>query len=637
MGGFGRAAFGLYQAYESVSANARAREADKRVIGSLNEAKRVRRLMENPNASDKLGAGRLGTLADAAAEGMLDRNGLFLGALEGQPIFYNGDAHLLNYALTRSGKGRDIVLPNLAHVFNRSLVVNDIKDGENAYASAGYRRLKGHRVVAINPHGLHGAPSFKLNPFKRIIDRAAAGESITEDSLQLCMSIVPPENGANKWVAAGAQQILATWLEWSARFRPDYCTLSNMWAFVFRNLKDELDAISKCGVAGLEGQADMIQELYRSEDQWNAYISDLQTGLWNFRPDTPLAAVTESSNFDPADMRHEKTTLYLMADSDRLEASARWVSLTVSAIVNTCAQRPGPVPITFIIDELANLPYMAVIPKALTLYAGKGVQLWGLCQGREALRDKGYADPTIKNFESQSGLMHMWSVKETDLIKDIEMWSGKRAVAVRGVNQSGGQVSSASFGISEQARPVLQSEDILAIGEGKQLIRTNGPHLYVADRVPWFKVPSWADALRDVRDLHHVGARSRQTDEPRSAPGADGFKHEGEVFTASAGKGREKQDQQRRSHRNRARDSFTADDVEQEARRWADSASADMYESFADKWQRMAEAGRFDAFRNQVAKEAAEILRDRLRAMYRKPDQAEVSDDDLLQITGPAG
>ena len=450
--GFARGAWGAYQALETLEAQRRARQQEKRVNQSLLEAERVRRFVENPDASGLLGDGRLGTLEDAAAEGMLDLQGLFLGGLEGEPLFYNGDAHLLNYALTRSGKGRDIVLPNLAHVFNRSLVVNDIKDGENAYASADHRKANGHRIIAINPHGLLNAPSFKLNPFQRIINKGARGESITEDSLQLCMSLVPPIQGEGKWVAAGAQQILATWLEWSARFRPDLCTLSNMWRFVFRTLDEELEAMQHCGLDGLEGQADMIQRLKRAEDQWSAYESELVTALWNFRPDT-------------------------------------------------CAQSPGPIPVTCIIDELANLPYMAVIPKALTLYAGKGVQLWGLCQGREALRDKGYSDHTIKNFEGQSGLLHVWSIKETDLLKDFETWSGNTTVAVRGTNQSGGQVDSASFGISEQKRPVLQSEDIMRVGDGKQLIRTNGPHLYKADRVAWFDVPSWTGKLKDVRKL----------------------------------------------------------------------------------------------------------------------------------------
>ena len=497
----GRSAWGIYQALETLKQNRRAQEQEERVKQSLVQAEKVQRFVANPVASDLLGDGRLGTLQDAAAEGMLDPQGLFLGRLEGQPLFYNGDAHLLNYALTRSGKGRDIVLPNLAHVFNRSLVVNDIKDGENAYASAAHRKARGHRIMAINPHKLHNVPSFTLNPFQRVIEKAARGESVTEDSLQLCMSLVPPIQGEGKWVAAGAQQVLATWLEWSARYRPDRCSLSNMWRFVFRTLDDELDAIARCGLDGLEGQADMIKGLKQTEDQWNAYQSELVTALWNFRPDTALAIASEKSNFDPAAMRQERTTLYLMADSDLLEASSRWVSLTISAVINACAQSPGPIPVTFLIDELANLPYMAVIPKALTLYAGKGVQLWGLCQGREALRDKGYSDHTIKNFEGQSGVLHVWSIKETDLLKDFETWSGNTAVAVRGTNQSGGQVESASFGISEHKRAVLQSEDIMAIGEGKQLIRTNGPHLYKADRVPWYEVPSWRGKLKDVREL----------------------------------------------------------------------------------------------------------------------------------------
>jgi type IV secretion system protein VirD4 len=274
-----------------------------------------------------------------------------------------------------------------------------------------------------------------------------------------------------------------------------------MWRFVFRDTVEHINEIIDCGCDGLAGQAEKIAQLHGSDDQWNAYESELSQALWNFRPDSPLAAVTDETTFDPATMKHEKTTVYLMADSDLLEASSRWVSLTVSSIINTCAQTVGTLRVTFIIDELANLPYMAVIPKALTLYAGKGVQLWGLCQGRKALLAKGYTDHTIKNFEGQSGVLHLWSVKDTDLIKDVELWSGKKAVALRGVNQGGGQVASASFGVSEQARPVLQSEDILAIGEGKQLVRTNGAHLYLLDRVPWYTVPRWANTLKDVRTL----------------------------------------------------------------------------------------------------------------------------------------
>ena len=280
----GQFAWRGYQALETMEAQRRAREQEARVSQSLIEAERVRQHVENPEASDKLGAGRLATLDDARAENMLDPNGLFIGALDGSPIFYTGDAHLLNYALTRSGKGRDIVLPNLAHVFNRSLVVNDIKDGENHFASAEHRASKGHRIVTLNPHNLRGVQGHKLNPFQRIIDKAGRGESVTEDCLQICMSLVPPSHGdnGNQWVAAGAQQILATWLEWSARFRPERCTLANMWGFVFRHTVEHINDMVDCGCDGIAGQAEKIAQLHGSDDQWNAYESELSQALWNF-------------------------------------------------------------------------------------------------------------------------------------------------------------------------------------------------------------------------------------------------------------------------------------------------------------------------------------------------------------------
>ncbi len=51
----------------------------------------------------------------------------------------------------------------------------------------------------------------------------------------------------------------------------------------------------------------------------------------------------------------------------------------------------------------------------------------------------------------------------------------------------------------------------MRVGEGKQLIRTNEPHLYVADRVPRYDVPRWSGVIKDVRDLVDLGAVAAPT------------------------------------------------------------------------------------------------------------------------------
>jgi type IV secretion system protein VirD4 len=492
------------------AAEARAIEQERRIAESLDEARRVRQWMEREEASGKLGDSRLGTLEDAAYLNMLDPQGMFLGALDGRPIFYNGTGHLLNYGPTQTGKGRDIALPNLAHIANRSLVVSDVKNGENAYATAGYRKnvLK-QRTIALNPYRLLGVPSFRLNPFLRLIEKAQAGEPLATECLHTCMSLVPLKK-SDQWAQLGAQQVLATWLEWAARYEPECCTLSHMWRFVFRDTVSILKRILKCGDEGLEGLADKALDLRESQDQWNAYEGEMTAALWNFRPGEPLATITEDSDFDPGELRQEPVSVYLMSPENQIAASARWIALTISSILETCANTPGPVRTLFLIDEIANLPYMAIIPKALTLYAGLGVQLWALCQGREALKDAQYSDAVIRTFEQQAGVLHMWGVEDPTLIRDIELWSGRKSVAVRGVNNSGGSVASASFGITEHTRPVLQAEDIRGVLRGQQIIRMMGAPLFVADRVPWSSVGRWRDGLRDVRTLHlaTAGARS---------------------------------------------------------------------------------------------------------------------------------
>ena len=85
--GFATKAMQAYQFLEGLEANRRAREQEQRVIQSMEEAERVRRFVENPEASGLLGDGRLGNLQDAAAEGMLILLGFSLVVLRARQFF----------------------------------------------------------------------------------------------------------------------------------------------------------------------------------------------------------------------------------------------------------------------------------------------------------------------------------------------------------------------------------------------------------------------------------------------------------------------------------------------------------------------------------------------------------------------
>lgn len=476
---------------------------------SRREAELARAIIATKQASGVLGDGRLADLQDAKAANLFDPNGLFLGALHKRPLFFSGDAPLLTYARTGTGKGRDFILPNLAHIRNRSLVVIDLKDGENCWASHDHRRDNlGHEIVYLNPFGLHGLPNARINPLQTLIDIVRAGEQIDTEADEIAHILIPPspkdQNG--DWVGSGARRMLALRMEYLALFEPELCNLGGLWRFVNSSTMDTEMAfamMTTCGVEGIERRAHAMQATAVSAPkQQEAYNSACIDALNVFEPGKSLERATSAHDVDLSALKHKPHTVYLMAPSGKLSAVAPWVSLIVSHLIETVARERGPVPTTLILDEFPQLPPSKSITKMLHLYRGKGLQPWIFAQGRHSLEEK-WSREAVKDFEDMAAIFNTSCVADPDLMSDIEKWSGNRTVLMHGMNRSGGTVESAGANLGESKRAVMQSEDILAVGDGRQIIRVAGtPHLFDCERVPFFMVDPWKFQIRDVRDLH---------------------------------------------------------------------------------------------------------------------------------------
>lgn len=463
--------------------------------------------------SGVLGDGRLATLTDVDSLGMLSPNGLFLGAMDGQPLFACGEGHLLTYARTGAGKGRDLILPNLAHVANRSLVVVDVKDGENCFASVQHRfhRL-GQNCVFLNPFGLLGLPDTRINPLQGLVDIIAAGEQIDTQADEIAQILLPPnpKDAGSAWVRKGALRLLSTTMEYLAICDPPNCTLGGLWRCfnaAEERLRDLFQMMTTCGIDGVAGRAASLYDtMMEAPKQWQAYLSDVIEALVPFEPGKSLARCTNGHDFDFGTLKARPHTVYLMLPSEKIGVAAPWMSLILNHAIEAMARTTGPVPCTILADEFPQLPPAPAIMKALRLYRGKGIQLWLFAQGRYSMEGR-WSREAVKEFEDQAAILTTTAVEDPSLMQDIERWSGYRTVLMRNVNHNGGAVEAASASLSESKRPVLQSEDIRAIGQGQQIIRIAGfPHLVVCARRPYFTVHPWQQYLRDVRTLHQ-GAR----------------------------------------------------------------------------------------------------------------------------------
>lgn len=110
-------------------------------------------------------------------------DGLLIGrdSKTGKPLRYDGPAHLLTIAPTRTGKGVGTIIPNLLTA-NRSVVCIDPK-GENAKITGRARNRFG-QVHVLDPFGVTGIPSSAFNPLAMLdpesLDVAEEAASLAE-------------------------------------------------------------------------------------------------------------------------------------------------------------------------------------------------------------------------------------------------------------------------------------------------------------------------------------------------------------------------------------------------------------------------------------------------------------------------
>ncbi|MBV2147685.1 type IV secretory system conjugative DNA transfer family protein [Sphingobium sp. AS12] len=485
-------------------ADRREREEESRAYAAWQQY-----VMATAAPSGKLGDGRLATIEDASAAGLLDASGLFLGALDGRALFFAGDGQLLSYARAGSGKGRDWILPNLAHVRDRSLLVVDVKDGENCFASHHHRsETLGQRCIYLNPFGLLGLPDTPINPLQTLVDIVKGGFEIDTQADEIAQILLPPapKAGGNEWVRKGALRLLATRMEYLAHCEPSSCNLGGLWRFVNAPPEDTELAFSMmetCGIEGIARRAGALRATFMdAPKQFEAYKSDAIEALAPFEPGKTLERATREHGFDFARLKHEPCTVYLITPSEKLGVIAPWISLIVNYAIEAIAREPGPIRTCFVLDEFPQLPPAPAILKALRLYRGRGIQLWIFSQGRFSMESR-WSREAVKEFEDQAMAFTMTGVEDPDLLRDVEKWSGNRTIVTHGQNVGGGAVESAGNNRGETRRAVLQSEDIRAVGAGRQIIKVAGiPSLFVCDRLPFYAVDPWKDQIGDVRDLH---------------------------------------------------------------------------------------------------------------------------------------
>ena len=381
---------------------------------------------------DTLGSAQFGSRADVNALAK-NKGDLLIGRdIFGRLLRYDGPAHLLTIAPTRSGKGVGTIIPNLLTA-NRSVVCIDPK-GENARVTLRQREAFGP-VHCLDPFGILGRATARYNPLDRL---DADNLDLAEDAMTLADALVFDENETEAHWNEEAKALISGIILYvvchdDAAHRNltsvrDYLTLA----------PDDFTALltvmqASDGAGGLIARA-ANRYLSKSHREAAGVLSGAQRHT-HFLDSPRIAQVVNGSDFTFADLKDNVATVFLILPPDRLDTYSRWLRLLVAQSINEMARSSAkpPRPVLFLLDEFAALGRLQPIERAMGLMAGYGLQLWPILQDIHQLRS--LYGTSAGTFLSNAGVLQAFGVNDYDTADMLSKTMGRETIAY----ETGGQ------------------------------------------------------------------------------------------------------------------------------------------------------------------------------------------------------
>lgn len=236
----------------------------------------------------------------------------------------------------------------------------------------------------------------------------------------------------------------------------------------------------------------------QSTDQWNAYASMITERLQAFQPGAAARRVTETNSFDPDELKTVPTALFIIGSATS-DSSRTFVGAMAAALIQRFATAHGPLRALVIGEEWGQL-YVSNFHEILTLYREGGINFLGVFQNAAAQIESRYGRETARLWKKAVAHTIYRGLPDDQTLKDIEHRSGKTSVMVRGLNVNNNQVNGSGDNLVEQARPLLQAEDIRSTTGGENaLLESRDQGFFTVEMPNFWERPELSGMLRDVR------------------------------------------------------------------------------------------------------------------------------------------
>lgn len=427
---------------------------------------------------------------------------MFLGIVDGQPLFIPNAVHSLVCAPARKGKTTASVIPALVHNIGMSRLVADMKGELAVQAADMIAREHGHDVLVLNPGQKFDLPNAGYNPMQIILDDLEyTPEDAIADARSLSLQLHPEPAGGSRepfW-GNGTRKILTIGIVGLCILRePEEANLSSL--FVALNddeaLEELLSDASQSDVLGGELSAlarNVRNTWHENSKRFESFREGAIQSLVPFGPSGRLAASVQHCEFRFRDLKAEPKTIFMVCDPSRADVFAPWVGLMVWAALRELIREDNAIPVRLILDEFTNY-HLPGLPSMLTALAGYGILCTMVVQELEEIA-RGYGREALTTIMSQSDVKQFFGVASLDTARLVNAMLGDQEVSSEsfGMGQNVSDIPSLSIG---RARvPLLTPEQIRRLPEDEQIIFVKNLPPIRAMKVGYQEIEPWRDQV----------------------------------------------------------------------------------------------------------------------------------------------
>lgn len=477
------------------------------------------------------GDARFANAAEVAACGLTGHHGpgILVGRYAGRYLCLAGQLSVMLSAPTRSGKGVSVVIPNLLN-WPDSAVVLDIK-GENFEITAGYRAAHGQAVYAFSPFD-SGARSHRWNPLAAV--RSSPLHRIG-DLLNIGQVFYPNDGSGTSSEGFFNDQARNLFLGLGLLLLESPGlprTIGEMLRQASGKGQPLRDHLARTIAARAEANNPLCDEcrdalqrlLSNSDNTMSSIVATFGAPLTIFA-DAIVDAATSANDFDLADVRRRRMTVYVRIPPNRLAAARPLLDLFFSQLVelNTQCLPTQDASLKYqcllIDDEFAAMGRVLAIVNAAPYLAGYWLRLLTVIQAMSQL-DAVYGDKHARTFATNHGLQILFAPREQ---RDADEYSAMLGFYTERATSRGRSRSFSNHGHtslsqndSDQRRALLMPQEFKELGRNQLVIVMENCKPILGEKVCYFRDRNFKARLRPApivppmnMELHLARAQDR--------------------------------------------------------------------------------------------------------------------------------